>query len=96
MKNLKIIFIIFIAVSLLLTGCFLNKLTDGLIPDQDDNANVSENNNIGNEGESGNGVTGGTGNGGTNSADIDRIIASGYYVKQEVLVKMVPQLILKR
>ena len=90
MKNLKIIFIIFIAVSLLLTGCFLNKLTDGLIPDKDDNTNVSENNNIDNGGGGSNEVTGGTGNGGTNLADIDRIIASGDYMKQEVLVKMTP------
>src|SRR5690554_4176523 len=97
MKNIKILLIIFIAVSLFLSGCFLTDLADSIIPNANENGNISEsddsdneNNSTENEGNSSNSVPSNTNNGSTTTDNVDEIIASGDYMKQEILVKVKP------
>jgi thermitase len=94
MKNIKILLIIFIAISLSLSGCFL---IDSIIPNANDNGSVSEsdgsdseNNGSDSEEDSSNSVSNDTNSGSTTTGNVDEIIASGDYVKQEILVKVKP------
>lgn len=87
MKNIKFLLIIFIVISLSLSGCFL---IDSIIPSTNDNSSVSESNGSESAENSNNSASNDTNSGSTTTANVDEIIASGDYVKQEVLVKVTP------
>lgn len=90
MKNIKILLIIFIVVSFSLSGCFLTDLADSIIPNANDNGSISESDGNDNEGNSSNSASNDPGTSSTTTGNVNEIIASGEYVKQEILVKVKP------